>query len=549
MWLASIAAAAPGTVAPVPSALKSILASAPGKPTAYALIVDLDTGATILDVRGDRPATPASVAKMFTTAAVLRTMPHNRRLTTRIATTARRPMAANKSAKAARPSKSARPSQRVKNAEKASSSAKSASVATLAIIGGGDPSLTVARLGRFARTVADAGIVRIDRLLIDSTLFDDALPRGYDEKNTDSSYRAPIDALQVGGSTITVMVKPGPLGQSAQVEVRPPSPAIRIINKAKTAKGRADHLQVRSRGKGRHTEVVVTGKIGQRRRAVAVRRRVHNARFFAGWTFRTQLEARGVVVKTIAWGQAPIKGLKNLHVHRSKPLLQLVATCAKTSHNGYAESLFKLLGAERIGRPGTAAKAEAAMQQALVGFGIQWSQVRQGNGSGLYHANSATPRALIGLLRGMFADKAHGKAWREALAISAVDGTLRGRLGGAATRRRIFAKTGTLDDATALSGYAMGERRRYAFAFFFNQVKGKPGPLRRVHDRLLVALLDPDGKVRAAAKAAKAASRPTQKKRRRPLKVRKGTRSKVQRRRPASSRKAVRPKVKKKPAR
>ena len=187
------------------------------------------------------------------------------------------------------------------------------------------------------------------------------------------------------------------------------------------------------------------------------------------------------------------------------------------------------------------------MQQAFAGFDIRWSDVRQGNGSGLYHANSATPRALVGLLRGMYGDKRNGKVWRQALAIGAVDGTLRGRLGGAATRRRIFAKTGTLDDATALSGYALGERRHYAFALFFNRVTGKPGPLRRVHDRLLVALLDPDGKVRDAAAAARRAAKKTRSK---PVrKVRKGRRGRPNKPRAPQRSKATRPKVKKKAAR
>ena len=390
---------------------------------------------------------------------------------------------------------------------------------------GADPSLTVAHLDGFARKLLAAGVARIDQLTIDSTLFDDELPRGFDEKKTDASYRAPIDALQVNGSTMTVVVKPGPLGKAARVEIRPPSAAIVIDNQAQTTRGRADRLQVRSgAGKGQRTRVVVTGTIGVRRRAVAVRRRVHNARVFAGETFRARLEAKGIVVRKLSFGPAPTEGMKPFANRRSAPLLQLVSHCNKTSHNGYAETLFKLLGAETVGHPGTAAKAEAAMQQALAGFDIDWSEVRQGNGSGLYHANKVTPRALIGLLRGMNGDAKVGEKWRKSLAIGAVDGTLRGRFGSPATSRRIFAKTGTLDDVTALAGYAMGERRRYAFALFFNKVKGSPRPLRRVHDRLMMELLDPGAKLRKAAAANRPA--PARRKARRKTRRSRGTKGK-----------------------
>lgn len=509
---------APGTLPPDPAALSRILAKAPGAPTTFALIVDLDSGAPVLDIGADRMAFPASVAKMFTTAGVLRDLPVDRRLITRLAWSTPRAMSKSKprpaktSARPAKPSaKAARSGKKVgapgKSAGAPGKSAGAKTVDTLAIIGGGDPALRIKDFDRFAARVVAAGVVHVGTLLVDSTLFDDALPRGFAEKSTDATYRAPIDALQVAGSAITVVVKAGAQGKPAKVEVRPHSAAIVIDNKATTVAGRRERLQVRSSGKGRRTLVTVTGTIGARRRAVAVRRRVHNARAFAGHTFRARLEAKGVQVDKLVFAEAPAKGLTTLLVHKSAPLLELVSHCNKTSHNGYAETFFKLHGAERIGRPGTAAKAEAAMQQALAGLEIPWSAVRQGNGSGLYHANKVSPRALVALLRGMHGDARIGEVWRKSLAIGAVDGTLRGRFGGPATARRIFAKTGTLDDVTALAGYAMGEKRRYAFALFFNDVKGKPGPLRWVHGLLLAELLDPGAGLRDAVASKRPARR------------------------------------------
>jgi D-alanyl-D-alanine carboxypeptidase/D-alanyl-D-alanine-endopeptidase (penicillin-binding protein 4) len=77
------------------------------------------------------------------------------------------------------------------------------------------------------------------------------------------------------------------------------------------------------------------------------------------------------------------------------------------------------------------------------------------NGSGLFDANRATPRALAALLASAWRDPAVGPEVVSHLAIGGVDGTLRGRLRGWGDRRAVRAKTGTLAATVALSGYVL----------------------------------------------------------------------------------------------
>ncbi len=72
------------------------------------------------------------------------------------------------------------------------------------------------------------------------------------------------------------------------------------------------------------------------------------------------------------------------------------------------------------------------------------------------------------------------------LAIGGVDGTLRGRLKKEVHRRAVRAKTGTLDDAIALSGYVLGPPGKgpVAFSVLFNKVEGKAYGARAAADRL-----------------------------------------------------------------
>lgn len=446
-----------------PKRLREILLSARGKPTAIGYVVDLKTGDVILDLNGGKAIYPASVSKMFSTAATLRTLPNGKPLSTRIL--AKR---------------------------------KGSAATTLAVVGSGDPSLTSAHLKKLASKVFAAGIRSVGRLVVDSSIFDSALPAGYDEKNTDASYRAPVAGFQVDNSTVTIALKSRKIGQKVEVELRPAGDAFVLINEAVTVRGRGKPIQVVSSGQGRHTKIVVRGSFGSRRRRIATRRRVHDAAFVAAAAFRQALVDTGIKVSgKTRFGAAP-KGLKPLTTHHSRPLIELVKTCNQTSNNAYAESFYKLLGATKLGTPGSSAKGQKAAQQALSDLGMDFKKLRLRNGSGMYHANQVTARQVVALLTGMHKLPKVGEAWRRTLAIAGAAGTLRGRMRGAATRRRIYAKTGTLDDVTALAGYALGPKKQYAFALFYNDVKAPARIYRRVHDRFLVALLDPTAKQQQA---------------------------------------------------
>jgi D-alanyl-D-alanine carboxypeptidase/D-alanyl-D-alanine-endopeptidase (penicillin-binding protein 4) len=87
-------------------------------------------------------------------------------------------------------------------------------------------------------------------------------------------------------------------------------------------------------------------------------------------------------------------------------------------------------------------------------------------------------------------------AWQDAglrnefvaqLSIGGVDGTLHKRFRDQRSHRAIRAKTGTLDDAIALSGYVLGPpgKGTIAYAILFNKVSGRGGAARAAADKLV----------------------------------------------------------------
>jgi D-alanyl-D-alanine carboxypeptidase/D-alanyl-D-alanine-endopeptidase (penicillin-binding protein 4) len=108
------------------------------------------------------------------------------------------------------------------------------------------------------------------------------------------------------------------------------------------------------------------------------------------------------------------------------------------------------------------------------------------DGSGLSRSNQASPKAVARLL-----DRARGRAWfddfHDSLAVAGRSGTLRDRMRDGAARGRCRAKTGTLRDVSALSGYCTSRSRdRIVFSILMNRVN--PSSARRLQDRMANAM-------------------------------------------------------------
>ena len=92
------------------------------------------------------------------------------------------------------------------------------------------------------------------------------------------------------------------------------------------------------------------------------------------------------------------------------------------------------------------------------------------DGSGMSTYNRVAPGGMIVFLR-WAAAQPWGAAWRAGLPIGGVDGTLARRFGGTSLEKRLFAKTGTLNASSALSGYMIARSgRTLLFSAYANDI-------------------------------------------------------------------------------
>jgi D-alanyl-D-alanine carboxypeptidase/D-alanyl-D-alanine-endopeptidase (penicillin-binding protein 4) len=181
-----------------------------------------------------------------------------------------------------------------------------------------------------------------------------------------------------------------------------------------------------------------------------------------------------------------------LVLHHSRPLREILPELGKNSDNFYAETLLKALAAAAVGTPGTSARGAELATNFLEEIGAWDAGTRVTNGSGLFDTNRLSPRTLARLLTHVRRDAVLAPDFVNQLAVGGVDGTLKRRFARFATRRAVLAKTGTLNDTVALSGYVVGpgQRRTIAFSLIASNLRGRLIPARQQIDRIVERFAD-----------------------------------------------------------
>src|SRR6185437_12695718 len=163
---------------------------------------------------------------------------------------------------------------------------------------------------------------------------------------------------------------------------------------------------------------------------------------------------------------------------RSVPVAEDIKLTNKISQNLHAELLLRLLGKE-LGSDGSFAEGTRVVRQFMVSAGVDDNDFFFYDGSGMSMDDRVAPRALTRLLS-YAARQPWGKPWRDTFPIAGVDGTLSGRFKNSPLRGKLWAKTGTLNEASALSGYlTTASGKTLAFSIMVNG--HRPGSEPEVH--------------------------------------------------------------------
>jgi D-alanyl-D-alanine carboxypeptidase/D-alanyl-D-alanine-endopeptidase (penicillin-binding protein 4) len=377
---------------------------------------------------------------------------------------------------------------------------------------------SLAALEEMADQIARAGIRSIAGDVVgDDTFFlDEPYGAGWSWDDLTWTYGAPVSALTVNDNVVTLHVQPGVLENAAGAADS------LVVSPAKTATSWVPDTpfytlqgSMTAAAKGVKAEPGLDRALGSR--VIRVWGTASVEGFHAGLaiddpaeyaarSLMTMLAARGITVAGAARAahrfstataeyrdiqneatslipfnlptvSAPLEGRRVLASHVSIPMAEDLTVTNKVSQNLHAELTLRLLGRLLAGpdatvtdggQRGSIAEGARVVRQFLRSAGVDQGDFFFYDGSGMSANDLIAPRAYTRLL--IYASATTwGAAWKATFPIAGVDGTLSSRFKGTALQGKLFAKTGTLNEVNALSGYLIAKSgRMLAFSILVN---------------------------------------------------------------------------------
>jgi D-alanyl-D-alanine carboxypeptidase/D-alanyl-D-alanine-endopeptidase (penicillin-binding protein 4) len=323
-----------------------------------------------------------------------------------------------------------------------------------------------------------------DVVVDDSAFENKPYPAGWEIDDVRFGHGAPVTALSINDNLFFVQIIAGrEQGSPAQIFAEPPLAASYVRN-AVTTGARGSEAKLSIDWQPGSNAVELSGWVPQEGKEQDFPIANPNPDEYAANLLKFLLEQNGIRVggRTremhaplfdgaaegfAGRGAAATSDRHVLVEHLSPPLREIVTMTNKNSENLYAELLLRAAGLAADGT-GSLASGLKAERDFLAGAGVPLGDVLLEDGSGLSRGNLVTPAAVVALLR-YAAAQSWGGDYQSSLPVAGEDGTLAGQLKGTPAAGRVQAKTGTLEHAKAMAGYATTlSGRRVIFALFAN---------------------------------------------------------------------------------
>ncbi|MBR1374841.1 MAG: D-alanyl-D-alanine carboxypeptidase/D-alanyl-D-alanine-endopeptidase [Cardiobacteriaceae bacterium] len=421
----------------LPAAISNLIAKHQVNKENFSLIIqEVSRDKPLASLNAGKLRSPASVTKIFTTAAGLIAMGDDYRYPTRFFVDAM-------------PDKDG-----IVNGN-------------LYIQGGGDPFLVEERLRDFIKELRGKGVRHIaGNIIIDNSLYKLDLNEkdtfGFDG-NQYSAYNAVPSPIMVNFRTIKIIFTPaGKKGVNISL-----SPQINnwqidnqmTINSGKCSENFNPTPELSRDDKG-FAVLRLTGKYstncGKSDISVVMGEAVEQMYYL----FRDLWYAEGGSFD----GRGEIGVVPNsaelIYTGQSLPMSELVQKMNTMSNNVMTRQLMLTLGAYLYDVPGNLEKGRKGVLETLTAFGVATDGAVLDNGSGLSRKTRISAQGFSSLLINMYRSEKLREPFWNSLAVCGETGTLKKRFKGTAMQGKIRGKTGTIDKVRGFAGYVQAQSGR-----------------------------------------------------------------------------------------
>jgi len=203
----------------------------------------------------------------------------------------------------------------------------------------------------------------------------------------------------------------------------------------------------------------------------------------------TLREAGIVVESTCIEGDSPSDAI---HIcSRFHTISEVMMRMMKDSDNLFAEAVFHQIAAASRNRPAKAGHARQAVRRLITKLGLNPSNYRIADGSGLSLYNYLSAELETILLRYAYHNAQVWEVLFPTLPVAGEDGTLEKRMRGTPAAGNVCAKTGTLSGISSLAGYCTAANGHQLCFAIINQGVLRASQGRNFQDSVCTALCEP----------------------------------------------------------
>ena len=423
------------------------------KRSRWGIEVQTDTGETLYSKNGHQFFTPASSAKLLTSAALLSALGAEYRLITPVFAVGNAP-----------------------------------NLASLRIAGKGDPSISTKSLKQIVHQLQALGIDRIEKLIIDDSYFaPPAINPTWEWLDVHSYFATPVNSAILNQNSATLTLLPQQLGQPIKFYWNDAIAARQwqVINQATTGKEDIPY-NIEIDGDLGKPILRIRGELAINESADVWDMAIVDPASYFLESLRLHLAqggisvGRGIVVNEKYQDESEQK----LLTINSPSIAKLIKEINQQSNNLYAEALAKVL-VQKLNTN----NAIEAIDLSLKKLGVDTKDYILVDASGLSRQNLISPKNIVEILNLMLVNSDLKSQYQQSLTLAGINGTLKNRFHNTSVQGKFWGKTGTLTGVGALSGYLITRQGfKLVISIMVNNSNLSNREIRRAIDKIAVVL-------------------------------------------------------------
>ncbi len=401
------------------------------------MVIDVDSGETVLAHHPDEPRNPASVMKLVTTLISLDVLG---------------------------------PAYQWKTEAWPQGPLQDGALdGDLLLKGYGDPFLVTERVWQMARSLRNLGLDSVNGdLLLDDSYFDigDYDPGAFDRQPL-RAYNVEPNALMMNFKVVRYFFEPDIAHNAVEIRMDPELNNLKIVNRLSVQNGSCRGYQrgIAINPNETFDQITFSGRFPSDCDIYSMTRAALEHNEFSYGLFKRMWQDVGGRFDG-DWQNVsftPPEDGEPLLVFESWPLADVISRVNKYSNNVMARHLLLTVAAHNYDAPGTEENGRRAVREWMLERGFEADGLEIANGAGLSRSVRVSARQLTDLLRYAYAQP-YMPEFLSSMSLPGLDGTLSRRF----DEQDSFAgkahlKTGSLDDVAAIAGYVQARSgKRYA---------------------------------------------------------------------------------------